>query len=86
MTEAIVQLAHVRLKRVGITGVMALAFVQQGFHGILVGRYFMGAGARHIQRVATSGGVAPSSPCGMESIGAKQWVPNQADYIFWKAV
>ena len=49
----------------------------------------MGSGAMqgvsYIQRVATSGGVAPSSPCGMESVGAKQWVPYQADYIFWKS-
>jgi len=42
-------------------------------------------GVSYIQRVATSGGVAPSSPCGMESVGAKQWVPYQADYIFWKS-
>lgn len=49
----------------------------------------MGSGAMqgvsYIQRVATRGGVAPASPCGMESIGARQWVPYQADYIFWKA-
>ncbi|APA70163.1 hypothetical protein YQ44_22890 [Janthinobacterium sp. 1_2014MBL_MicDiv] len=42
-------------------------------------------GVSYIQRVATSGGVAPSSPCGAETLGAKQWVPYQADYIFWKA-
>ena len=42
-------------------------------------------GVSYIQRVATSGGVAPSSPCGMDTVGAKQWVPYQADYIFWKA-
>lgn len=50
----------------------------------------MGSGAMqgvsYIQRVATRGGVAPSSPCGMESVGAKQWVPYQADYIFWKSL
>jgi Protein of unknown function (DUF3455) len=43
-------------------------------------------GVTYIQRVATSGGVAPSSSCSAETVGAKQWVPYQADYIFWKAV
>jgi hypothetical protein len=42
-------------------------------------------GVSYIQRVATHGGVAPAAPCGMESVGARQWVPYQADYIFWKA-
>ncbi|MEG0883269.1 MAG: DUF3455 domain-containing protein, partial [Janthinobacterium sp.] len=42
-------------------------------------------GVSYIQRVATSGGVAPSSPCGTDTVGVKQWVPYQADYIFWKA-
>lgn len=42
-------------------------------------------GVSYIQRVATSGGVAPAAPCGMDTVGVKQWVPYQADYIFWKA-
>ncbi|PHV15414.1 hypothetical protein CSQ90_18375 [Janthinobacterium sp. BJB303] len=49
----------------------------------------MGSGAMqgvsYIQRVATRGGVAPGSPCGMDTVGARLWVPYQADYIFWKA-
>jgi Protein of unknown function (DUF3455) len=48
----------------------------------------MGAGAMvgvsHIQRVATQGGVAPAMPCGMASVGSKQVVNYQADYIFYK--
>jgi len=43
-------------------------------------------GVTYIQRVATSGGVAPVSSCSAETVGAKQWVPYQADYIFWKSV
>ena len=50
----------------------------------------MGAGAMqgvtYIQRVATQGGVAPSTPCGAASLGQKQFVRYQADYIFWRAV
>jgi hypothetical protein len=42
-------------------------------------------GITYIQRVETKGGVAPSSPCGAGSVGAKQTVKYQADYIFWKA-
>ena len=42
-------------------------------------------GVSYIQRVATKGGVAPMSACGASNLGAKQWVPYQADYIFWKA-
>ena len=47
----------------------------------------MGAmnGVSHIQRVATKGGVAPAMPCGAASVGSKQVVNYQADYIFWKA-
>ncbi|MOA60050.1 hypothetical protein D3C78_1848300 [compost metagenome] len=37
VAEAIVQLAQVRLVGIGLARIMALAFVQQGFHGILVG-------------------------------------------------
>ena len=48
----------------------------------------MGAGAMmgvsHIQRVATKGGVAPQVACGMASVGTKQVVSYQADYIFYK--
>ena len=42
-------------------------------------------GVSYIQRVATRGGVAPMSACSASNLGAKQWVPYQADYIFWKA-
>lgn len=42
-------------------------------------------GVSYIQRVATQGGVAPMSACGASNLGAKQLVPYQADYIFWKA-
>ncbi len=50
----------------------------------------MGAGAMqgvtYIQRVATQGGVAPSAACVASSMGQKQIVKYQADYIFWRAV
>jgi hypothetical protein len=50
----------------------------------------MGAGAMtgvtYIQRVATSGGVAPATVCDAVSSGSKQIVRYQADYIFYKAV
>jgi hypothetical protein len=50
----------------------------------------MGAGAMtgvtYIQRVATSGGVAPATVCDAGSSGSKQIVRYQADYIFYKAV
>lgn len=42
-------------------------------------------GVTYIQRVATEGGVAPSSSCGASNVSAKQTVKYQADYIFWKA-
>ena len=42
-------------------------------------------GVSYIQRVATKGGVAPASACEASNLGSKQWVPYQADYIFWKA-
>ncbi|GGI18338.1 DUF3455 domain-containing protein [Oxalicibacterium faecigallinarum] len=49
----------------------------------------MGSGAMtgvtYIQRVATKGGVAPSSVCNAGKVGAKETVNYQADYIFWKA-
>lgn len=43
------------------------------------------AGITHIQRVATVGGVAPSSVCDAAAKGKKEIVKYQADYIFWKA-
>ena len=50
----------------------------------------MGSGAMtgisHIQRVATKGGVAPAMPCAATSMGQKQVVAYQADYIFYKAM
>jgi hypothetical protein len=42
-------------------------------------------GVTHIQRVATQGGVAPSTACTQASAGSKEIVKYQADYIFWKA-
>lgn len=47
----------------------------------------MGAmqGVTYIQRVATSGGVAPATACGAGNMGAKQTVQYRADYIFYKA-
>jgi len=48
----------------------------------------MGAmqGVSYIQRVATQGGVAPAIACDAASIGSKQIVNYQADYIFWRPV
>lgn len=49
----------------------------------------MGSGAMtgtaYIQRVATSGGVAPSLACGADNKGKREVVNYQADYIFWTA-
>lgn len=47
----------------------------------------MGAmqGVTYIQRVATQGGVAPAADCGAASVGTKQVVKYQADYILWRA-
>ena len=47
----------------------------------------MGAmqGVTYIQRVATSGGVAPTAACTAAGVGQKQVVQYQADYIFWRA-
>lgn len=42
-------------------------------------------GMSHVQRVATQGGVAPTSPCNASSAGREEIVRYQADYIFWKA-
>ena len=44
------------------------------------------SGISHIQRVATRGGVAPTMPCASASMGQRQVVAYQADYIFWKAM
>ncbi len=43
-------------------------------------------GVSYIQRVATKGGVAPAMACGASSMGQKQVVKYQADYIFYKAM
>ena len=43
-------------------------------------------GISHIQRVATQGGVAPASGCASDTLGKRQVVNYQADYIFWKAM
>ena len=49
----------------------------------------MGSGAMtgvtYIQRVATSGGVAPAMACDAGNAGSKQIVRYQSDYIFYKA-
>ena len=42
-------------------------------------------GLSYIQRVATRGGIAPSTACGAATLGQKQLVKYQADYIFWRA-
>lgn len=42
-------------------------------------------GIAYIQRVATKGGVAPAAACDAGSVGRKEIVKYQADYIFWKA-
>lgn len=42
-------------------------------------------GTTYIQRVATQGGVAPAMPCTATSVGTKQIVKYQADYIIYKA-
>ncbi|UUZ68739.1 DUF3455 domain-containing protein [Polaromonas sp. P2-4] len=43
------------------------------------------SGVTYIQRVDTKGGVAPTTPCAADNVGAKQVVQYQADYIFYKA-
>ena len=42
-------------------------------------------GVAYIQRTATQGGVPPASSCDGTSVGRKEVVRYQADYIFWKA-
>lgn len=44
------------------------------------------SGLSHIQRVATRGGVAPAMACGADTLGKREVVMYQADYIFWKAI
>ena len=46
----------------------------------------MMTGTTYIQRVATMGGVAPAMACDAGSMGSKQIVQYQADYIFWRAM
>ena len=44
------------------------------------------AGTKYIQRVATTGGVAPAaSTCNAETAGDVAEIPYTADYVFWKA-
>ena len=54
---------------------------------LVKGNPAMGTGAMqtvsYIQRVATKGGVAPTMACDTASMGRKQVVQYQADYIFW---
>ena len=40
---------------------------------------------RYVHRVATTGGVAPSSGCDASSVGMERRVPYTADYYFWTA-
>ncbi|WP_054911635.1 DUF3455 domain-containing protein [Pseudomonas sp. NBRC 111127] len=42
-------------------------------------------GVSYIQRLATRGGVAPTSDCTAQNKGARQVVQYQADYVFWTA-
>jgi hypothetical protein len=43
------------------------------------------ASTTFIQRVATNGGVAPTTGCDQKTDGKQQKVPYTADYYFWKA-
>lgn len=42
-------------------------------------------GVTYIQRVNTKGGVAPKDMCDAGSVGRKQTVAYEADYVFYKA-
>lgn len=43
------------------------------------------AGTKYIQRIATTGGVAPAaSTCNGETAGDVAEIPYTADYVFWK--
>jgi hypothetical protein len=44
------------------------------------------SGVTYIQRVKTQGGVAPAMACDAATMGSKQIVNYQADYIFWRPV
>ena len=43
-------------------------------------------GVTYIQRVATRGGVAPTSTCDANALSKKEIVKYQADYIVWKSL
>jgi len=43
------------------------------------------SGMAYVQRVATRGGVAPATACDGSTLGRKEIVRYQADYVFWKA-
>lgn len=42
-------------------------------------------GVSYVQRVATQGGVAPSSACTAAEKGSQEVVSYEADYLFWAA-
>ena len=42
------------------------------------------AGVSYIQRLNTVGGVAPKDVCNANTVGAKQQVKYEADYVFYK--
>lgn len=43
------------------------------------------AGTKYIQRIATTGGLAPAaSECNSETAGDQAEIPYTADYVFWK--
>jgi hypothetical protein len=45
------------------------------------------AGTTFIQRIATTGGLAPAAAlCNAVTVGNRVEVPYTADYTFWKAV
>jgi hypothetical protein len=44
----------------------------------------MFAGVTSVQRVNTSGGVAPATGCGAGTAGAEARIPFTADYYFYK--
>ena len=39
----------------------------------------------YIHRVNTIGGLAPMDACAFSNVGARQFIPYEADYIFYKA-
>ena len=42
------------------------------------------AQTRFIQRINTTGGLAPTDPCGATNVDEVKEVPYEADYTFWK--